>query len=70
MWLYATGADSSQATIIGSAIPNIVLYDYHNSRAGQCTVDFLGGYNGYLQVEVAHYKCDARKWLWIWFIRP
>jgi len=28
-----------------------VLYDYHNSRAGQCAVDFLQGYNGYLQVD-------------------
>lgn len=36
MWLYATGVDSPQATITGSAIHNIVLYDYHNSRAGQC----------------------------------
>jgi len=51
MWLYATGADSPQATITGSAIPNIVLYDYHNSRAGRCAVDFLGDYHGYLQVD-------------------
>ena len=51
MWLYATGADSPQATITGSAIPNIVLYDYHNSRAGRCAVDFLDGYSGYLQVD-------------------
>jgi transposase len=49
MWLYATGADSPQATITGSAIPNIVLYDYHNSRAGRCAVDFLDGYSGYLE---------------------
>lgn len=51
MWLYATGADSPQATITGSVIPNIVLYDYHNSRAGQCAVDFLDSYSGYLQVD-------------------
>ena len=51
MWLYATGADSPDANIPGSTIPNIVLYDYHNSRAGQCAVDFLNGYNGYLQVD-------------------
>ncbi|GGP72224.1 transposase [Shewanella algicola] len=51
MWLYATGADSPQATITGSVIPNIVLYDYHNSRAGRCAVDFLDGYSGYLQVD-------------------
>ncbi|OFC69250.1 IS66 family transposase [Alteromonas confluentis] len=51
MWLYATGADSPQATITGSSTPNIVLYDYHNSRAGRCAVDFLDGYSGYLQVD-------------------
>ena len=51
MWLYATGADSPQATITGSVISNIVLYDYHNSRAGRCAVDFLNGYSGYLQVD-------------------
>ena len=51
MWLYATGADSPDANIPGTTIPNIVLYDYHNSRAGQCAVDFLGGYRGYLQVD-------------------
>ena len=51
MWLYATGADSPDGNIPGTTIPNIVLYDYHNSRAGQCAVDFLGGYNGYLQVD-------------------
>ena len=51
MWLYATGADSPDANIPGSTIPNIVLYDYHNSRAGQCAVDFLNGYNGCLQVD-------------------
>ena len=51
MWLYATGADSPQSTITGSSTPNIVLYDYHNSRAGRCAVDFLDGYDGYLQVD-------------------
>lgn len=51
MWLYACGADSPAGKIAGSDIPNIVLYDNHNSRAGQCAVDFLKGYNGYLQVD-------------------
>jgi transposase len=32
-------------------MPNIVLYDYQNSRSGQCAVDFLDGYSGYLQVD-------------------
>ncbi len=35
----------------GSAPPNIVLYDYQPSRAGQCAVDYLEGYRGYLQVD-------------------
>ena len=51
MWLYASGADSPTGNISGTEIPNIVLYDYHNSRAGQCAVDFLKGYSGYLQVD-------------------
>ena len=51
MWLYASGADSPIGNIPGTETPNIVLYDYHNSRAGQCAVGFLKGYNGYLQVD-------------------
>ena len=51
MWLYASGADTPIGNISGTEIPNIVLYDYHNSRAGQCAVDFLKGYSGYLQVD-------------------
>ena len=48
MWLYCTGADSP---VPESSIPNIVLYDYQRSRAGRCAVDFLEGYQGYLQVD-------------------
>lgn len=48
MWLYCTGTDSPNAL---NTIPNIVLFDYHNSRAGACAVDYLSGYNGYLQVD-------------------
>lgn len=48
MWLYCTGADSP---VPESPIPNIVLYDYQRSRAGQCAVDFLDGYQDYLQVD-------------------
>ena len=51
MWLYASGADSLAGNIPDTGIPNIVLYDYHNSRAGQCAVNFLNGYDGYLQVD-------------------
>nr|WP_254843492.1 transposase [Shewanella sp. UCD-KL21] len=28
-----------------------MLYDYHNSRVGQCAVDFINGYSGYLKVD-------------------
>jgi transposase len=48
MWLYCTGTDSPIPT---SSIPNIVLYDYHDSRSGRCVVDYLDGYSGYLQVD-------------------
>mgnify|MGYP000686593732 CR=1 FL=1 len=47
MWLYCTGTDSPNK----SDIPNIVLYDYQAGRAGQCAVDYLAGFNGYLQVD-------------------
>ncbi|WP_297822441.1 IS66 family transposase [uncultured Paraglaciecola sp.] len=47
MWLYCSGTDSPN----DSSTPNIVLYDYQNSRRGQCAVDFLAGYSGYLQVD-------------------
>lgn len=47
MWLYCCGADSST----GHAIPNIVLYDYQDSRREQCAADFLDGYSGYLHVD-------------------
>jgi transposase len=51
MWLYCSGTDSPQTKSKDSSIPNIVLYDYQNSRRGQCAVDFLAGYSGYLQVD-------------------
>ena len=47
MWLYCTGSDAPTQ----SDIPNIVLYDYQSGRAGQCAVDYLEGYTGYLQVD-------------------
>jgi transposase len=47
MWLYCTGTDAPT----DSDIPNIVLYDYQRSRAGQCAVEFLDGFTGYLQVD-------------------
>ncbi|MGJ8648710.1 MAG: IS66 family transposase, partial [Marinomonas colpomeniae] len=47
MWLYCTGTDSPNNT----PTPNIVLYDYQSGRAGQCAVDYLQGFTGYLQVD-------------------
>lgn len=51
MWVYATGADSPEGKLVTTDIPHIILFDYHASRAGQCAVDFLDGYSGYLQVD-------------------
>ncbi|NRA82248.1 MAG: IS66 family transposase [Gammaproteobacteria bacterium] len=47
MWVYCTGTDSPNER----GLPNIVLYDYQNSRAGSCPVKYLGDFNGYLQVD-------------------
>lgn len=51
MWLYATGADSPDGNIKGADIPNVVLFDYHNSRSASCATGYLGAYQGYLQVD-------------------
>ena len=51
MWVYATGADSPKEALVDAGIKPIVLFDYHNSRASRCTVDYLDGYQGYLQVD-------------------
>ena len=48
MWVYCAGRDSPEPD---NPIPNIVLYDYHNSRAAACVVDYLDGYAGYLHVD-------------------
>ncbi len=55
MWLYCCGDDTPKGNT------NIVLYDYHNSRAGQCAVNFLEGFSGYLQVDgyQAYAQTDA-----------
>ena len=45
MWVYCCGSDSP------SEKTNIVLYDYHNSRAAQWAIDFLDGYQGYMHVD-------------------
>ncbi|MEP7702914.1 IS66 family transposase [Paraglaciecola sp. 25GB23A] len=61
MWLYACGADSPGGKLTGTDIPNIVLYDYHASRAGQVAVDFLDGYDGYMHVDgyAGYHKTQA-----------
>lgn len=61
MWLYATGADSPEGKLTDTNIPPIVLFDYHASRAGQCAVDYLDGYQGYLQVDgyAGYHKTQA-----------
>jgi transposase len=54
MWLYCCGTDSPNNKVLDAeclSMPNIVLYDYQASRSGQCAVDFLAGYSGYLQVD-------------------
>jgi transposase len=51
MWLYATGADSPGGKVKGASIPNIVLFDYRHSRSARCATEYLGDYQGYLQVD-------------------
>ncbi len=48
MWVYCTGSDSPNTP---GTHKNIVLYDYHPSRAAACVQGFLGDYSGYLQVD-------------------
>jgi transposase len=49
MWLYCTGADSPESN--NRDMPNIVLYDFNDSRSSSCAINFLQGYKGYLQVD-------------------
>ena len=52
MWVYCTGSDSPpDKDVTKDRPPNIVLYDYQNTRAGRCARDYLDGYRGYLQVD-------------------
>jgi transposase len=61
MWVYCTGTDSPPTNPHSTDPPNIVLYDYQNSRAGHCAKDYLRGYQGYLQVDgyAGYDKADA-----------
>ena len=58
MWVYCCGRDA----VSENSMPNIVLFDYHNSRAAHCVVDYLDGFTGYLQVDgyAAYGKTDAK----------
>ena len=53
MWVYCSGSDSP------SEKTNIVLYDYHNSRAAQCAIGFLDGYKAYGLTEAKLVACLA-----------
>ena len=53
MWLYASGADSLNGNIPDSVIPNIVLYDYHNSRAERAIKPFVIGRKNWLFSQTA-----------------
>ncbi len=61
MWLYGCGADSPDTKIVGTDIPNIVLYDYNISRGGQVVVDYLDGYDGYMHADgyAGYHKTQA-----------
>lgn len=48
MWVYCTGKDAPDKQ---SPIPNIVLYDFQPTRRSQCAIDFLQGFDGYLNVD-------------------
>jgi hypothetical protein len=48
MWVYCTGKDGSDKQ---SQIPNIVLYDFQPTRSAQCAIQFLRGFDGYLNVD-------------------
>ena len=48
MWLYGTGRDVRK---VEDTTPHLVLYDYQDSRSGQCPAAFLAGYTDYLQVD-------------------
>lgn len=58
MWVYCSGADKPNNN---NNIPNIVLFDYQNSRRADCVVNYLDGYTGYLQMDgyQAYAKTEA-----------
>ena len=53
MWVYCSGKDGPDKQIPDkqNPIPNIVLYDFQQTRKAQCAIDFLQGFDGYLNVD-------------------
>lgn len=54
MWVYCTGADSpanDTSPANQDAIRRIVIYEYQDSRASRCPVNYLKDFSGYLQVD-------------------
>jgi hypothetical protein len=62
MWVYNSGADSPKGNIKEDSTRIIVLYEYQPTRRGQCPVDFLRCYDGYLQVDghPSYHATEAR----------
>jgi len=56
MWLYGTGRDVRNRE---DTTPHLVLYDYQDSRSGQCPAAFLAGYTGYHSTEAKLVGCMA-----------
>jgi hypothetical protein len=63
MWVYGSGSDSPKDKLVDSNITPIVLFDYHNSRASKCAVEYLNGYQGYLQVDGYAGTQNQTRWL-------
>jgi len=61
MWVYCSGTDSPTEKDTKSDLKNVVLYDYQASRAGSCAVNYLNGFDGYLQADgyVGYEQVDA-----------
>jgi hypothetical protein len=59
--VYCTGTDAPADNKSQTDPPNIVPYDYYNSKAGHCAKSYLQGYSGYLQVDgcAGYEKTDA-----------
>jgi hypothetical protein len=71
MWVYCTGSDSPpDKNADKDSPPNIVLYDYQNTKAGSCVRDYLNGYQGYLQIDnnraeraIKPFVIERKSWL-------